>query len=600
MEEKQRTGYPHLDSIHKEYYGEKGKKQIDINKTMFRYIYDRRKSYNGIAFEYYGQKITYAEMFEEILKYASAFQELGVKAGDTVTFLLPSCPKTYYMIYALSLLGVSRNLVDLRTSVEGIKKYINETKSKYLLCLNSTNKKMLQDIMDGTSIRQVVTTNAPLEAFTSTIKRTIGKVLVAYNEKTYCSLGSRIILPHEFEQTGATMLKPLSELESEYIPNASTLYLHTSGTMKFPKTVVSTDEAQNFVATQYEKSLLDLQEHDKFLAIMPPWIYYGIMGFHMPLSLGMTVQPIPDPNGQRFEDLILDLKPNVVAGVPNHFISLNESDRITPKTDLSFAKVFACGGAAINSEKQDEISQTLIEHGAPYGLGPGYSFSENTSVGTANQREYTKSGSVGIPLPDIEVMVIDRETKKPLKYNETGIICLRGALMKEYLGDAEETSKVLVDIDGKKWAISGDIGHVDEEGFVYIEGREKNVIIGPDGFKIAPDEIESKICLHPEVKNCIVIGIKDKTHEYGDLPVAYIELKNKPRTRREVKRIASEIKEICQKKLSSYYQPVGYYFGKIIFTQMMKDDKKAMREQYEEEEQKTAIKRLLLGRKIYK
>ena len=187
------------------------------------------------------------------------------------------------------------------------------------------------------------------------IKRSVGKALISLNERTYHSLGSRIVLPSEFEQTGAEQLKPLSELETQYKPETPSLYLHTSGTMKFPKTVVSTDEAQNFVATQYEKAWFDLQEHDKFLAIMPPWIYYGIMGFHMPLSLGMTVLPIPDPNGQRFEDLILDLKPNVVAGVPNHFISLNESKRITPETDLSFAKVFACGGTAINSEKQEEV-----------------------------------------------------------------------------------------------------------------------------------------------------------------------------------------------------------------------------------------------------
>ena len=600
MEENRKTGYPHIDNIHKEYYGEKGKRIIDIDKTMFRYIYDRRKDFEGTAFEYYGQLITYDEMFDEIIKYASAFKNLGINNNDTVTFLLPSCPTTYYMIYALSMLGASRNMVDLRTSVSGIKKYINETNSKFLICMNNTSKKVIQEIFNGSSIEQVITTNAPLESFSSAIKRQIGKVVVTGIEKSYLTLGSKVVLPSEFEETGAKHIKTISELEREYIAEAGTLYLHTSGTMKFPKTVVSTDKEQNFVATQYEKAHFDLREHEKFLAIMPPWIYYGIMGFHMPLSMGMTVQPIPDPNGQKFEDLILDLKPNVVAGVPNHFISLYESNRITPKTDFSFARVFACGGAAINSEKQEEISQMLMSHGALNGLSPGYSFSENTSVGTANQANYTKSGSVGIPLPDIEVMVIDKETQKPLKYNETGIICLRGALMKGYLGDEEETSKVLVNIDGKDWAISGDIGHVDEDGFVYIEGREKNVIIGPDGFKISSNEIESKICTHPAVKNCIVIGIKDKKHEYGDLPIAYIELKDPKINRLKLKKIAEEIKMICQKELSSYYLPAGYYFGRILFTSMMKDDKEAMRKRYEAAENESIVKKLVFGKKLFK
>lgn len=597
-EEQILTGYPHLDNIHKKYYGEKGQKAIEINKTMYRYIKDRADQYKGIAISFYGEDITYLELMQKIEKYATAFHNLGLRKGDIVTFLLPSMPETYYMFYALDMLGIARNIVDLRTSIEGIKKYINETESKTLICLNSFNPSKVKELLNSTSIKRVITTNAPFSSIKSKIKQSIGKGVVWVEGIGYKSLGNQIICPEEFKNAGATQVG--YNIEAPYVPEETTLYVHTSGTIKFPKTIMSTDECQNFVAAEYEKSLMDLQEHDRFLAIMPPWILYGIMGFHMPLSLGMTVYPIPDPSSAKFDELVLDIKPNHVAGVPNHFISLLESKKIKRDTDLSFGKTYACGGAPINSTKQDEVSEFLIQHGSKSRLSPGYAFSENTSIGTANQGDYYKLGSVGIPLPDIEVMVVDREDHHPLKFNETGIICLRGALMKGYLGDKEETDKVIIEHEGKKWALSGDIGHVDEEGFIFIEGREKNVIIAHDGFKIAPNEIESKICQHPEVKNCIVFGTKDERYEFGDVAIAFIELKEKNRSKQEESKIIKEIKQLCEKELSSYYQPFAYYVGKIPYTPMMKDDKIKMREMYATEKKKNPVKKLVFKTNIYK
>lgn len=593
----QRTGYPHIDNIHKGYYAKKGN-EIDVNKTMFRYIEERVRNYDGIAISFYGHEITYKELLDNIIKYAKSFYDIGVRAGTRVTFLLPSMPEAYYMFYALSMLGAARNMVDLRTSINGITKYINETESEFLVCMDNYSPSKIKELLKNTTVKKIVTVSSPLETIKNPIKRTIGKSLIWIEGFGYKSIGEKIFTLDLFLKTGANVIE--KSLESKYTPNTVTLFMHTSGTMKFPKTIMSTDEKQNFVASQYEKSLMDLEEKDRFLAIMPPWILYGIMGFHMPFSLKMSVFPIADPEHEKFDDLVLNLKPNHIAGVPNHYITLLESKKITPSTDLSFGKTYACGGAAINSEKQKEISEFLTQHGSKSVLNPGYSFSENTSVGSASQGPYVKLGSVGILLPDIEVMVIDQKTNEPLKYNEKGIICLRGALMNGYLNDEEETSKVIKTIDEREWAISGDIGYVDEDGFLFIEGREKNLIIGPDGFKIAPNEIESKICKHPSVKNCIVIGIQDKNHEYGDKPVAFIELKEKTKSRAQIKRIIKEIKQICESELSSYYRPDSFYVGEILYTAMMKDDKVGMKREFEEESSKKLVRKIFTGSKIYK
>ena len=159
MEEKQRTGYPHIDNIHKEYYGEKGQRPLDINKTMYQYMKERAEGFPGTAISFYGQKITYDELFKKILSYAKAFKSIGLKQGDRVTFLLPSMPETYFAFYALDILGVARNMVDLRTSKEGIKKYINETDSSHLICLESFNPLDARELLNTTSIKQIITTN---------------------------------------------------------------------------------------------------------------------------------------------------------------------------------------------------------------------------------------------------------------------------------------------------------------------------------------------------------------------------------------------------------------------------------------------------------
>lgn len=588
IEEKNLTGYPHIDNVHKGYYSKSG----IINNTeqsMYRYLLDKTDGFDGTAISFYGEDISYDEMKIKILKYARSFYHMGVKPGDTVTFLMPSCPETYYMFYALDIIGAKRNMVDLRTSIEGIQKYINESESEYFVCLENFPVKHVKQLMDRTATKRVLVAQVPYHALDKNI-RPIAKGLMQFQELGYRRLGNDILELEDFK-TYFRHVDSKINIENSLDPKAPSMYVHTSGTMSFPKTVMVSDYAQNIVADQYEKSNLPFDPHDKFLAIMPPWIIYGILAFHSSFALKMNVMPVLDPGKEKFDKIVLNTRANHVAGVPNHAITLMESKLIKPDTKLDFVKTYAIGGAAINSEKQEEVNQFLHAHGATGMVSPGYSCSENNSIGTVSQNELNKPGSVGILLPDLEGMIYDEESGKPLKYNEEGMICLRGAMMNGYLRDEEETKKVIKNIDGKNWVITGDIGYFDEDGFLFITGRKKNLITAPDGFKIAPNEIESKICKHEAVKNCIVFGVKDPNYEEGDYPVAYVELKSDKISLKEKRKIFKEIKQLCDENLSSYYRPKAFYCGEIIYTPMMKDDKKAMKEKYEDESKQPLVKR---------
>ena len=580
------TGYPHIDKIHRIYYlyeelviKTPRLAEIDPIQSCYDYFHEVTKGYNGTALTI-DHEISYNEFKKNIEKDAVINDQLGIKSDDRVTFLLPSMPDTYSNFYALSKINSGRNIVDLRTSIEGIKKYINETESKYLFCMETMSPRFIRDILNKTSVKKIRLFTPPLYTLNNPIIKGMGNGLILMHELGYRKFGESIFLPEEcdkFSNTNKTIAK------TDYDSNKATLFMHTSGTSGFPKTVMSNDECINIVANQYRKSLMDLKPGYRSLGIMPPWIFYGIMGFHMPFALNMNVYPIADPVKTKFDDIILNIKPNTIAGVPNHWISLMNSKKVPEDFSLEFLKTPACGGDGISKTNNDKLNIYLSNHGSKMNLGPGYALSENTSVATANQGVYNKSGTVGFNFIDMNCAIVDPNTLEPLKYNEKGIVCINGDLMLGYLNNPEETKNAFIEINGEKYVYTGDIGYMDEEGYLTIVGREKNLIVRNDGFKVSPLEIENVVLKHDSVKECVAFGIKDEKFIQGQLPAVRIEFKNPDMSIREKEIAIKEIKKICEKNLSSYYLPAAYYCDKIPFTQMAKIDRNKIVKEYEEE-----------------
>ncbi len=586
-EKKLLTDFPHIDNIHRVYYlyeeiiiQREKLPDIDVKQSCYNYFHNVSRDYHGTALTI-DKKISYDDFKRNIEKDAIINREIGIKDSDRVTFLLPSMPDTYSNFYALSKIGAGRNIVDLRTSLEGIIKYINETSSEYLFCMETMSPSTLKEILNKTSIKKIRLFTPPLYSVNSKVKKNIGKCIILANEFGYKMIGENLFVPEYCNKLylgNKNIVK-----ESPYDSSKATLFMHTSGTSGFPKTIMSNDEAINIVANQYRKSLMDLKPGYRSLGIMPPWIFYGIMGFHMPFALNMNVYPIADPVKTKFDDIMLNIKPNTIAGVPNHWISLLNSDKIKDDFSLDFLKTPACGGDGISKTNNNKVNSFLKKHNSKMNLGAGYALSENTSVATANQDIYNKSGSVGINFIDMKCAIVDPITKVPLKNNQKGIVCVNGDIMLGYLNNQKETEKVFITIDDEKYVYTGDIGFVDEDGFLTIEGREKNLIVRNDGFKVSPLEIENIILKHSTVKNCVVFAIKDKKYTQGSLPAVRIEFKNDEMSELDKMIAIKEIKKLCEKNLSSYYQPVSYYIGKIPFTKMAKVDREQILNDYEKE-----------------
>ena len=523
--------------------------------SMYDYLYQKNKDYmDQISLDYFDREISFCELFENIQKTARAYLALGVKAGDIVIVCAVTTPEIIYSFYALDLIGATPNMVDPRTSPEGIHEYIEESRAKYV-CVLSVAYPKIQEAVGGTEVGKIVVVS-PADSLAG-IKRAAYQ-LTSRDKNVYSPL---CISWNRFIEDGANTALAIAP----YSPAHCGAIVHTGGTTGTPKGVMLSDDAFNAIASQYEKAVLKLIRKQKFLDIMPPFIAYGFAcGVHMPLSNGLTVVVIPNLDPNKLGSLLRKYKPAHMCGVPAHYEVL-VNDKHMRKADLSYLVNTGAGGDAITVGAEDDVNQFLKAHGCKFPLAKGYGMTECCSATCNCMGDKNKRGSVGIPLVKTVISTFEPGTDREMDIGEKGEICITGPTnMLGYQGKPEETANVLrTHSDGKVWVHTGDIGYVDEDGFVFIDNRIKRMIIRYDGFKVFPSMIENTVSMHPAVQSCSVVAKRDKTKPQGNLPYVFVVLKKD--AQKSQKEVEAEIIQLCRDKLPEYAQPIGYRFCDSLF-----------------------------------
>ena len=258
------------------------------------------------------------------------------------------------------------------------------------------------------------------------------------------------------------------------------------------------------------------------------------------------------------------------------------SEKIMEDADLSHLKTTGCGGDTMNPGLQERFNKFLKDRGGKYPLSQGYGMSETSSATAACFSDVYKDGSAGIPLVAATLGIFDEETGEELGFNQQGEICVTGDLiMKGYFNNEEETSAVMKEhSDGKVWVHSGDLGYLDEDGFLYINGRIKRMIIRFDGHKIYPVILESTLSMYDKTDLCAVIGIADPTHNQGELPVGVIKLNGKY-SDEEKARFRRDILQMCVELCEERGRAADIIFvDDMPYTSMGKIDYKKLAEMY--------------------
>lgn len=575
------TGHPSIDKPWLKYYT-KEQIQADMPQmSAYRYLFEKNKKYlSRTALSYYGRKIIFDELFNKIEETAKALKTIGVKENDIVTISMPNTPEAAYLFYAMSKIGAIANMVDPRTSAEGLKNYIEEVESNLVIIVDSYYNKV-KDLIKTGNVKQIIAIS-PSESLPFGLN--LGYKAKEFidglkNSKNKITLEDGTMSWSKFIKNGKEYKL---NTEVEFRSNRPLVIEHTGGTTGIPKGVVLSNENINAVALQSVLTGIDMKREHNWMDIMPTFIAYGVgMGLHLPLTIGMETILVPQFDPAKFDELLLKYKPIHMVGVPSYWGTIIKSKKLANK-DLSYIIAPTVGGDAMDHTLEQQANDYLKEHNCSSKITKGYGMTEVTGGVAGTVDENNHIGSVGIPFVKTTISVFEPDTEQELMYGQDGEVCITGPnTMIGYFNNLEATNNMLKKHkDGKIWVHTGDIGHINEDGSLFIVDRIKRMMIRYDGFKIFPSLIENVIGTHKAVDSCKVVAIADQEHSQGKLPKAHIVLKHQYKGKKEM--IEEQIKLLCAQQLPEYVQPVDYKFreslpltsvGKIDYISLEKEDK---------------------------
>lgn len=574
------TGHPSIDKPWLKYYTEDHIKTEMPSMSAYSYLYKQNDKYlERTALSYYERKISFDELFSKIEETAKALKTMGVKENDIVTISMPNTPEAVYLFYAMSKIGAIANMVDPRTSAEGIHKYIDEAKSDKVIIVDSYYNKV-KSLSENGTVKQIIAVS-PAESLPLGLN--FGYKAKEFIESLKDSSKKNIFNEHtmDWKQFISNGKSYREKTEVKYIQNRPLVIEHTGGTTGKPKGVVLSNENINSVALQSVLTGIDMQRKHNWLDIMPTFIAYGVgMGLHLPLTIGMETVLIPQFDPQKFDELLVKHKPIHMVGVPSYWGTIIKSKKLAKK-DLSYIIAPTVGGDAMDITLEQQANEFLKEHNCSSKVVKGYGMTEVTGGVSGTVEENNEIGSVGIPFVKTTISVFEPDSEDELGYNEDGEICITGPnTMLGYFENEEATNAILKrHADGKMWIHTGDIGHITENGSLYIVDRIKRMLIRYDGFKVFPSIIQNVIGSHKAVEACKVVAIADNEHSQGKLPKAHIVLKDGFKPYQE--QIMLEIQKLCAEQLPEYVQPVDYKFrdelpltpvGKIDYLSLEAED----------------------------
>ena len=551
------------------YYSEEAQNAQLPKLKAFDFVMERNKHrLNTTALHYYGTDITYKELRRKVDTCARAFAGWGVKPGDVVSFLSVSIPETIACVYALNKIGAIANTIDPRLDVRTISKMIRESGSKILFVIDLAYPKV--EYMKDEIKQELIVVQSP-----NTSLPTIKRFAMSLKKQAKIPYSKKVINWNDFLRKGTGV----RYTEAPYVGDQVVAITYTGGTTGTPKGVMLTNDSMNAVAMTFMYCDVQYQHGDRYLGIIPIFSAYGMVcGLHMPLCMCLDLVCVPKFVPTSIGKLVRTYRPNHIISTPV-FIELLMKSFEVQNMDLSFLHTLACGGDTMNEGLIHRLEEFRKEHNMKYPLAQGYGMSELSAAATFCVNRVYKEGSVGIPSLGLTVSVFDPETGKEMSYGEIGEVCVTGpTMMKGYFNKPEETAHVMrKHDDGLVWIHSGDLGYMDEDGFLYIKGRIKRMITRFDGHKVFPVNLESMITEMVDVRSCAVVGTDDREHSQGQYPMALVEV----RKGADVEAVCKKIYDYCQQHAEERGRPVAVIPVEFLpLTPMGKVDNKKLEAEY--------------------
>lgn len=541
--------------------------------SMYQMVKNAQEKYGElVAYDFMGKSISYNSFLGEIETCAKALVMQGVKAGDAVTVCLPNVPQAVIMFYAINKIGAVASMVHPLSAENEIMFYLNESKSKVAITLSQFYDKF-EAIKGKTPLEKVIV--AKIEEGLPAVKGFLYK-FIGHEPKV--KNDPWVIAWPNFLSSAKMCDK---DVTVDGKGDASAVILFSGGTTGTAKGILLSNLNFNALAMQTAAASECLAAGDVMLSVMPMFHGFGLgVGIHTMLAFGGKCVLVPQLKVEEFPSLFKKHKPNYMAGVPTLFEAMMRNDEMR-KTDLSSLKGLFSGGDSLSIELKKKIDAFLTEGGASIQVREGYGTTECVTASCLTPTNYYREGSIGIPFPDTYYKIVIPQTNEETPIGQMGEICLTGpTLMKEYINNPKETSQTLrIHDDGKVYLHTGDLGYMDEDGFIYFVQRLKRMIV-TSGYNVYPSQIENVIDSHEAVMFSTVIGVKD---DYRMQKVkAFIVLKPGFSPTEEIK---ASIKAHCEKSIAKYAMPREFEYrdslpktlvGKVAYRELEKEEEKKL------------------------
>ena len=489
------------------YYGNTPASLEYPHKTMYEMVEAAAKRHpNHVAYVFMGKKTTYTEFMKRIQAAAQGLYKMGIRKGDKVTICMANTPQALDCFYALNRIGAIPNMIHPLSASQEIAFYLNFSKSKAILTLDQFYYKVAEILPQLENPTEILIAKvadelpAPLSALYPLTKtaRAVKKLPKA-----------GYTLWYDMVKAGKNTRLPAQK--SRYDSCGAILY--SGGTTGTTKGIMLSNLNFNALALQtIAASGFSMEEisNMKMLAVMPVFHGFGLgIGIHTPLVAGGTCILIPQFNVKVYAKTLMKQKPNLIPGVPTLFEALLRTEDLEG-ADLSFLKGIFSGGDSLSPELKKKVDAFLREHNCSEQIREGYGTTECVTASCLTPKDYARQGSIGVPFPDTYYKIVEPGTTNEVGPNIEGEICISGpTVMLGYMDNPYETANTLRrHYDGRIWLHTGDLGHMDQDGFVYFRQRIKRMIV-TSGYNVYPSQLENIIDANDKVLLSCVIGVKD-------------------------------------------------------------------------------------------
>ena len=516
------TGKASIDKPWLQFYPEALRNVEVPTITVETFLRAKNPDENKIAFEYYGNKITWKEFWGEVDKAAKSLKILGFGEGNRIPVFLQSVPAHFILLIAAERIGAT---IICRDDIpEELCFAIRKSKSETAFVMDYTSKSD-EDLFRATTPMKRMVKISPYDYADR-------KSVPDYVEKEIASRYTGAIETTEGDLTWDEFLALGKDYTEDYMApedaNRPVFGAYTSGSTGISKLVIHS--SSNIVAIAFQMSIfippLDVQEK-WWLPILPPALIAVTVSMTIfPLSAGLIMVLDPFCPLEDIDIAFMEQKPNFWALVPMLCEMLMKSDRIPEDYDMSHLRSIGTGAEAMNERKTQEVEAFFHKHNVKATLSAGYGQSEGCSNFTLpNPMFPLVDGCVGMPMP-ATTMAVFSEDLEELNYGEIGELCMTGpAMMLHYAGwrGAELTERTLINHpDGNCWLHTGDKAYINEHGIVYILGRGTTERFG--GGELYMMRMETKAVRVAGVEDGFFCFVPDQDHEGYFLPYFFVIL----------------------------------------------------------------------------